>query len=205
MLIINRAIFMSEEVKTMKPEIYNLFECNPVIAAVKDFSGLKACCENEENKVVFILFGDICNINQIVRKVNEAGKAAFVHIDLITGLSSKEISVDFIKNNTDATGVISTKPALVKRAKELSLVGIFRVFVLDSMAIENLERQMSIARPDILEILPGVMPKVVGRIAHISNIPLIASGLISDKEDVMMALEAGAMSISTTNQKVWLM
>ncbi|MCD7995324.1 MAG: glycerol-3-phosphate responsive antiterminator, partial [Clostridia bacterium] len=29
--------------------------------------------------------------------------------------------------------------------------------------------------------------------------------LISDKEDVMAALSAGAISVSTTNQKVWLM
>ncbi|WP_352427367.1 glycerol-3-phosphate responsive antiterminator, partial [Enterocloster asparagiformis] len=36
-------------------------------------------------------------------------------------------------------------------------------------------------------------------------IPIIAGGLIADKEDVMNALEAGALAISSTNQKVWLM
>lgn len=35
--------------------------------------------------------------------------------------------------------------------------------------------------------------------------PVLAGGLIADKEDVMAALRAGAMAISTTNQQVWLM
>ena len=34
-------------------------------------------------------------------------------------------------------------------------------------------------------------------------LPVIAGGLISDKEDVMGALGAGAAAVSTTNQKVW--
>lgn len=128
-----------------------------------------------------------------------------VHIDLITGLSSKEVAVDFIRNNTSADGIISTKPALIKRARELSLYTTLRVFVLDSMAFENIEKQMSVARPDIIEILPGLMPKVIRRVCRLVKVPVIAGGLISDKEDVMAALSAGAISVSTTNQKVWLM
>ena len=38
-----------------------------------------------------------------------------------------------------------------------------------------------------------------------STVPVIAGGLITDREDIMGALGAGAISISTTNQKVWFM
>ena len=41
-------------------------------------------------------------------------KRQMVHVDLITGLSGKEVAVDFIKNNTLADGIISTKPALIR-------------------------------------------------------------------------------------------
>ena len=176
----------------MNQKLYDLIEANPVIAAVKDM-------------VVFILFGDICNISAIVEQIKASDKVAMVHIDLITGLSSKEVAVDFIRNNTSADGIISTKPALIKRARELSLYTTLRVFVLDSMAFENIEKQMSVARPDIIEILPGLMPKVIRRVCRLVKVPVIAGGLISDKEDVMAALSAGAISVSTTNQKVWLM
>jgi len=189
----------------MNQKLYDLIETNPVIAAVKDMEGLDACCQRDEIKVVFILFGDICNISTIVEQIKASDKVAMVHIDLITGLSSKEVAVDFIRNNTSADGIISTKPALIKRARELSLYTTLRVFVLDSMAFENIEKQMSVARPDIIEILPGLMPKVIRRVCRLVKVPVIAGGLISDKEDVMAALSAGAISVSTTNQKVWLM
>ena len=50
----------------MNQKLYDLIEANPVIAAVKDMEGLDACCQRDEIKVVFILFGDICNIITIV-------------------------------------------------------------------------------------------------------------------------------------------
>lgn len=55
---------------------------SPIIAAIKDMAGLKKCltCDSQ---VIFILFGDICNIADIVDKVKAAGKTAMVHIDLI--------------------------------------------------------------------------------------------------------------------------
>ena len=36
----------------MDQKFYDLLESNPVIAAVKDMEGLKACCTREEIKVV---------------------------------------------------------------------------------------------------------------------------------------------------------
>lgn len=187
----------------MDQKFYTLLESNPVIAAVKSMEGLEACCELEEIKVVFVLFGDICNIAEIVRRIQETGKIAMVHVDLITGLSGKEIAVDFIKAQTNADGIISTKPLLIKRARELSLYTTLRVFVLDSMAFENIEKQISTARPDTLEILPGLMPKVIRRVNKMVKIPVIAGGLISDKEDILAALSAGAISVSSTNTKIW--
>jgi glycerol uptake operon antiterminator len=59
--------------------------------------------------------------------------------------------------------------------------------------------------PDYVEILPGVMPKVIKRINNLIHVPVIAGGLIADKEDVLAALSAGAVSISTTNEAVWFM
>lgn len=189
----------------MDQRFYDAVDGHPVIAAVKDREGLEECCKLEDIKVVFILFGDICSIGDIVLTVKKTGKVAMVHLDLINGLSSKEIAVDFIKNNTKADGIISTKPALVKRAKELSMFTILRYFLLDSMALENIRHQQHMVNPDFVEVLPGVMPKIIRQICHSSRTPIIAGGLITDKESVMGALSAGAIAISTTNRKVWKM
>ena len=44
---------------------------------------------------------------------------------------------------------------------------------------------------------------MIKRINKVSRVPIIAGGLIADKEDVMNALDAGALAISTTNEMVW--
>ena len=80
---------------------------------------------------------------------------------------------------------------------------ILRFFVLDSMSLKNMEKSARECRPDLIEILPGVMPKVIARIRERQSIPLICGGLIADKGDVMDALKAGAMAISTSNPDLW--
>lgn len=190
----------------MNQEFYDAVEANPVIAAVKNDSGLQTAAAMEEIQVIFVLYGDICTIPEIVEKIKDSGKKALVHIDLIAGLSAKEVSVEFIRRQTNADGIITTKPALVRRAKELGLFTVLRFFVIDSLAlknIENLESQHGMFRPDVIEVLPGVMPKVLQKIAKISRIPMIAGGLVTDREDVIQALSAGAMAVSATNQEVW--
>ncbi len=189
----------------MEQKFYDVVESSPVIAAVKDMEGLEKCCGLEDVQVVFILFGDICSIAEIVQKVKVVGKIAMVHLDLIVGLSSKEIVADFIKNNTKADGIITTKPALVKRAKELELYTVLRYFLIDSMALRNIRQQPHTVKPDFVEVLPGVMPKLIQEICKTTRIPVIAGGLISDKESVLAALSAGAIAVSTTNRDVWLM
>lgn len=190
----------------MNQEFYDAVEANPVIAAVKSDAGLQAAVEMEEIQVIFVLYGDVCTIPEILERIKAAGKKAMVHIDLIAGLSAKEISVEFIARQTRADGIITTKPALVRRAKELGIFAVLRFFVIDSLAlknIENLEMQCGTSRPDFIEVLPGVMPKVLGRIAKVSRIPMIADGLITEKEDVIAALSVGAIAVSSTNQDVW--
>ena len=179
-----------------------LLEESPIIAAIKSWEGLEKSLKSE-CKGVFVLFGTICDIDQIVARIKDAGKVAIVHVDMIQGLSTKRVAVDFIAHNTRADGIISTKNTLVERAKEMGLYAIQRTFVVDSIALDTLKKQIEMFRPDAVEIMPGVMPKILKQICKTSKVPVIAGGLISDKEDVMGALGAGAAAVSTTNQKVW--
>ncbi len=186
----------------MRKEFMEALEDSPVVAAIKDDDGLKKCLSCD-SRIVFILYGDIVTIPDIVTAVKASGKTAMVHLDLIQGLSSREIAADFLKKYTQADGIITTKPALIRRARELELYTILRLFVIDSMAYETIDPLIRSARPDFIEILPAMMPKIVRKIVRLSPVPVIAGGLVSDKEDVMALLDAGVTSISSTNEKVW--
>lgn len=52
----------------------------------------------------------------------------------------------------------------------------------------------------MIEILPGLMPRVIERIKKSVRCQVIAGGLISEKEDIVVALKAGAVAISTTDK-----
>ena len=190
----------------MHPSRYpfgELLEDCPVIAAVKSEEGLQQSLQSDSG-IIFILHGDLCGIREIVRRVHDAGKTAMVHTDLIGGLSGKDVcAVDYLRNETGADGIISTKPSMVRHAGEIGMYSVLRVFLLDSMAYENISRQSLQARPDCIEVLPGLMPKVIRRIVGKEQIPVIAGGLVSDKEDIMNALQAGAVSVSTTKAELW--
>lgn len=176
----------------------------PIIAAVKDEKDLPAALKSNA-RVVFLLCGSILDIGELTRRTVDAGKVVFVHLDLVEGLTTREVSVDFIARNTAAHGVISTRAALVRYARKFGLLTIQRFFLLDSIALNNLESACKRDELDIVEVLPGLMHSITTYVTSVTAKPVIASGLIRSKEDVIAALNAGALAVSATNPQVWYM
>ena len=182
-------------------DIQNIADC-PTLPAVKNRQQLERALKTD-NEVIFLLFGDILSVAELTESIHRAGKRAIVHLDLIGGLGSREVAVDFIARTTKADGIISTKAALIRRAQQLGLLAIQRVFLLDSISLENVLSQMDLQNPDFIEVLPGVIPSVIQEITEKTTTPLIAGGLIRSKQDVYQSLQAGAVAVSTSCQAVW--
>ena len=185
-----------------RKDLLEIIADSPVIAAVKDEEGLAKSLRTD-CRIIFILYGNICSLTTIVERIKNRDKLAIVHVDLVQGLSAKTEAIDYIKNNTKADGILSTKGNLVKHAADIGLIGILRNFIIDSMAMENVKKQVELAHPDMIEIMPGIMPEIIEKLKNEIKLPLIAGGLISDKKDVIAALSAGADAVSTTKEKLW--
>jgi glycerol uptake operon antiterminator len=184
--------------------INDVLSLHPVIASIKDEDGLRAVL-HAPCPVVFVLFGSVMTIHGIVSALKKAGKTVFVDVDLLDGFSSKPITVDFLKAHTQADGVLSSKSIMVRAAKAAGLMAVHRLFLVDSFSYNNVSKQVKISQPDAIEILPGCMPRVISWVRDDTDIPLIAGGLVCDKEDVMAALGAGASAIASSNREVWRM
>ena len=169
----------------MRHALVTTLENTPVIPAVKTPEELPAALR-AEGGVVFLLCGDILNIGELIARIHAANRRAVVHADLVAGLAPREIAVDFLQC-----------------WRELGLLTVLRAFVIDSKAIESLAREAESAAPDVVEMLPAPMPRVVRRLAQSLRAPLIAGGLITDKEDVLAALSAGALCVSTSDETLW--
>ena len=185
----------------MKDKMRDMLENNPIIAAVKSDKELELAL-NSEVEVIFVLYGDILNVENISEKINYKNKVGIVHIDLIEGLASREISLKFIKEKTKFKGIVTTKQSIIKMAKSLNLFVIYRIFIFDSLSFENAKKH-SFNESDAIEILPGVIPKVIKTLSEIANKPIIVGGLIESKEESINALKSGATCISTTEESIW--
>jgi len=177
---------------------------NPIVAGIKNDVDLKLVLTSN-CKVVFILYGNILNIGQITQKLKDGGKIVFIDVDLIDGFSNKEIVIEYMKKYIKADGILSSKASMLKVAKSHGFLTIHRLFIIDSFSFHNIEKQIKMSQPDCIEILPGGMPKVISWVIEMVDLPVIAGGLVCDKEDVVAALKAGATAISSTNTEVWSM
>ena len=179
-------------------------QSNPVIAAAGNEEELNLALKSD-CRVVFLLTGNVMDIGELTRRIHDADKLCVVHLDLIEGFSSKEIAVDAIQKATNAEGIISTRGALIKRAKQIGMAAIQRGFMLDSRSLASFEQQIAQSKPDFVEILPGLLPKVIASLISRIDIPVIAGGFIHEKEDVIAALQAGALAVSASSPNIWSM
>lgn len=185
----------------MRHALIRTMEQNPVVPALKDLSHLDECLRCPSG-VVFVLCGDILNVDDIIRRLHDGGKKAVIHADLVNGLAPREIAVDFLQR-CGADGIISTRPTLIRRGRELGVLTVLRVFALDSKAVSNLHSETESSNPDMVEILPAVMPRAIARLRKELKVPLIAGGLLEEKADILAALGAGALCVSASDKRLW--
>lgn len=186
--------------KLAKNEFYRRLEDTPVISAVKDINMLRQAVKSQCG-IIFMLGGDIFNLSQAVELAHENGKMIFIHVDLIDGFSHDATALRYISEFIRPDGIISTKAGQIKIARELGMLTVRRFFIIDSLSMDNASSDAE--RSDAVEIMPGVMPKIIEKLGKKMKTPLIAGGLISEKDDVIAALKAGAAGVSTTAQDVW--
>lgn len=175
---------------------------NNKILAVKDLETLENALLSS-SKIIFLLNSDICSIEETTRLIKASGKLCFIHLDMIQALNTKDNSaLDYLRENTFADGIITTKSQVAKYSHKIGFLVILRCFLIDSLSLNTTEKLFNETYIDAIEILPGVMPKIIEQISKRSSIPIIAGGLISDYEDVNLALKSGAVAISTTKLNI---
>ena len=174
----------------------------PIIAAVRDEDGLRLALASSV-RVLFLLSGSLMNIAQLVQRGLREERAVFVHLDLIDGLAKDQHGLRWLSDNARPTGVISTRGSVITSARSLHLATVQRVFLLDSQSVHTGMELARNVRPDVIEVLPGILPGVIADLVQHAQRPLIAGGLITAPEQASAALRAGARGVSTSDSRLW--
>ncbi|MDK2879371.1 MAG: glycerol uptake operon antiterminator [Thermoanaerobacteraceae bacterium] len=185
----------------MEDVLSDIKKC-PIIAAIRDIEKVDAALE-KPLRCLFLLTGNILNIKYAVTHIKKAGKRAFVHLDLLEGISKDGMGIKYIAEEVKPDGIITTRGNLISSAKSEGIFTIQRVFILDSLAKDTAEKSINQVDPDAVEILPGVIPKIINKIHSEVHYPVIAGGLIETLDEVKAALKEGALAVSVSKEGLW--
>lgn len=180
-------------------KLLSLLEQDPVIAAIGNDKWDDAL--QFPGKVIFYLSADLLTLEEKIKSAHEAHKLVMVHLDLAEGIGKDRTGVAYL-TKCGVDGIITTKSNLIRYAKEQGLIAIQRCFALDSRGLDSIADTLHNTTPHLMEIMPGVIPKVIERFSK-SGIPVIAGGLLQTKAEVTEALGAGATAVSTGSKALW--
>ena len=178
-----------------------LFGGGAIISATRSDEDFLRAIANEP-KIIFDLYPDLMNVSAKVKKAHEAGKKYFLHMDLAKGVGKDESGMRFL-HRIGVDGILSTKVSIIKLAKDSGICAVQRFFVVDSQSVHSSLEAVKTSKPDMIEIMPGTVCKVIERIAETASMPIIAGGLVETEEEARAALKAGALAVSTGNQELW--
>lgn len=171
----------------------------PAVRKMKDFE--KALATKYEQ--IILLETRLALLKNLVSHAKTANKKVLIHFDLIQGLKADSYGMEYVIREIKPDGILSTRGNIIKLAKKHDLLSIQRMFLLDSAALDQNLQLVERFQPDCVEVLPGLMPSIIKRVHHTTNIPVVAGGLITSGEDVRSALNSGAVAVSTSNTALW--
>ncbi len=174
----------------------------PIIAALRNDEDWKFL-ENSPVSTVYLMYGTLLGLKQAVKRLHILGKNVVVHIELIKGLGQTKEAVAYIADQVRPEGIVTTKGHLIGPVKDVGLWAVLHLFLLDTNAFHTGIQLVKTSRPDAVEIMPGLMPRVVRDLSREIDVPILAAGLIKTYEEVETILNAGAMGVITGTANLW--
>lgn len=185
----------------MRKEKMMNFETGPVIAAIRDSESLKKALASGA-ELIFDLTPNVLTLKDKVAEVHKANKKIFIHLDLAEGIGKDRAGIEFCKL-AGVDGIISTRSNLIKQASEANLLTVQRFFIIDSHSVGITVDTLKTSKADMIEVMPGVVPKVIESLKQNIKQPIIAGGLIDKKSEIIDAIKSGASAISTGADEFW--
>ncbi len=172
-----------------------------IIAAVRTREEFEKALVSDVN-IIFDLSPDLLVLENRIKAAHANNKKLFVHIDLASGIGKDKSGITYVKG-LGVDGIISTRVNIIKIARELGLFTVQRFFVVDSQSIDTTVESVKSSKADMIEVMPGVVSKVITLLKRRIACPIIAGGLIESYDEIEKAVAHGATAISTGKTELW--
>lgn len=174
----------------------------PIIASITKTEQIPYAIKSSVRRVN-MMTGDILSLREMIDNLHEAGKLVYVHLEMVGGIGRDSSAVKYLAENFGIDGIISTKSNAIAAAKQAKIRSIQRIFAIDTAAVETAIKMVGQVQPDEVELMPGLMPRIIGELKQQLNRPLIVGGLIRSETEIRTALESGADHVSIGDRRFW--
>ncbi len=179
-----------------------LLKKKPIIGAIKQIEDLEQVPQ-EKIAVLFVLRSKLSNLDKIVEKAEELDVLFFLHMDMVKGIGNDKEAIRYLAE-MGVDGIVTTKSYLIKAAKKENLIAIQRLFLLDSESLRTGVNIINNTKPDLIEVLPGlVVPDMIDTLREKIEIPIIAGGLIRNQAQAEEILAEDVVGLSTSDKGLW--
>ncbi len=175
----------------------------PIIASITKPEQIEAILKSNVKRVN-LMTGDLMTLSAIVSDLHKSGKQVHVHLEMVNGLGRDFSTVQYLSKTFGIDGIISTKSSMIAAARQVGIRSIQRIFGIDTAAIETAIKMIGQVQPDEVELMPGLMPRVIKDLKQKIDCPLIVGGLIRHEEEIRQALVCGADYVSIGDKRYWL-
>jgi glycerol uptake operon antiterminator len=173
----------------------------PCCAAIVDGARLDAALASRA-AAIFLLRGNGLDLSDLIRRVHDGGKLIAVHLDLVDGLKPDHWGVAWLAR-CGADAVITSHGQLMSVIRNEGAIAIHRLLLSRREHLDTAVTALARSRPDIVEILPGViLPAIAGLLPQL-DVPMLAGGFIRTPLDARAVLASGAVGVTTSSEGLW--
>lgn len=172
-----------------------------IIAAVRSEEQLNLALQSSVG-IIFQISPNIETLKNQAESAHKVGKKLFIHMDLAEGLGKDEAGINYAKK-LGIDGIISTRAGIIKIAKNAGIFTVQRFFIVDSQSVETTVQSTKNSKADMIEVMPGTVPKVITYLKEQLPMPIVAGGLIETCEEIETAIQNGATAVSTGKKELW--
>jgi glycerol uptake operon antiterminator len=175
-----------------------MFPCCPATTTGEQFQRALA----SHAQVVLILRANGLELAPFIGQAHECGKLVAVHLDLVSGLRGDRAAVEWLARS-GADAVISSRGHLMAAIRQESMTAIQRLLLLSHTQLASGIAAITRSKPDIVEVLPGVILPEVRHLLPDLGVPLLAGGFVRTIEDVRALLDSGAIVVTSSREDLW--
>lgn len=174
-----------------------------LLPAVKDANSLHEALGLGYRQIL-VERGSLLSMVGALAAAARRGIAVFVNLDGVEGLALDSAALAFIATDLSFSGVISTKPHVLRDASRFRLRTVQRIHALDSVGLETGLKSLATPSPQAVAIAPGLaVPQVVETVRRVTSAAIWGTGLVRTGEQARRVLAGGAELVSSARPEVW--